>query len=174
MSVESVEKKILEIKKKIAGLEKDTENAKGPEAGKIQKDAQDSINKLKAKLKEKEDELQGLTIPEVTEKEVLQMIELAATSEEIGEIEDSFEEEIPDGIKKAVEDRRQELSAEPKNLKQYPELRWKKVTPEEVAKVQKEDLDRLKENPKALKDCRLVGYDEKKGIALIKPKKKQV
>lgn len=172
MSVEILESEILKIKKKIIGLKKDIQAARGPGADKIQAGAQESIGKLEVTLKKKEEELQGLRIPEVTEKEVLQMIEVAATSEEVGEIEDSFEDEIPDNIKKAIENRKQELSAEPKNLKQYPELRWKKATKEEVAEVQKEDLDIIKKNPKNLHKCRLVGYDEKKGIALIKPKVK--
>ena len=170
--VEIVEGEILEIKNKIKGLKKDIKDATGPEASKAQASAQESINKLGAKLKEKEAELEGLTASEVTEKEVLQMIEVAATVEEVDGIEGDFQEEIPDDIKKALENRKKELSAEPANLKQYPELRWKKVSAEEVTKIQKEDLELLKENPKALKDCRLVGYDEKKGIALIKPKKK--
>lgn len=172
MPVETTTKETLEIKKKIRGLEKDMKDAKGPEAGKVQKDAQDSIKKLKKTLKGKEDELEGLASPEVTEEEVLQMIEVAATSEEVGEIENSFEGEIPEDIKKVLDDRKQELSAEPKNSRQYPELRWKKVSDEEVAKVQKEDLALLKENPKNLHLCRLVGHDSKKGIALIKPKVK--
>ncbi len=172
MSAEIVENEILEIKKKIRGLKKDIKDAKGPEAGKIQKSSQEGIDKLKKKLKGKEDELEGFTASEVTEKEVLQMIEVAATSEEVGDIENSFEGEIPEDIKEVLENRKQELSAEPKNLKQYPELRWKKTSAEKVAKVQKEDLALLKENPKNLHLCRLVGHDAKKGIALIKPKKK--
>lgn len=172
MSEETLGKEIIETKKKISGLKNDIKKAKGPGASKIQAGAQESIGKLEVTLKQKEEELKGLTIPEVTEKEVLQMIEVAATSEEVGEIEDGFEGEIPDGIKEALEDRKQELSAEPKNLKTYPELRWKKTTKEEVADVQKEDLEIIKKNPKDLHKCRLVGYDEKRGVALIKPKVK--
>jgi len=158
MSEETVRNEIIETKKKIKGLEKDIKDAKGPGAGKVQKSAQDSVTRLKGDLKKKEVELQDLTVPEVSEKEILQMIEVAAVTEELGEIEDSFQEEVPESIKKALENRKQELSAEPKNLKQYPELRWKKATLEEVLKAQEEN--------------RLVGHDPKKGIALIKPKGK--
>ncbi|MCH8985789.1 MAG: hypothetical protein IIB04_04145, partial [Acidobacteria bacterium] len=56
------------------------------------------------------------------------------TVEEIDEIEQSFEDEIPEDIKEVLEDRKQELSAEPKNLSQYPELRWKKTDIKEVMK----------------------------------------
>lgn len=150
---------IIEVKKKIVGLKKDIKDATGTEAGKIQKSAQGSIDKLSKELKDKESELGTLKLPEVTDKEVLEMIEFAATVEEVDEIEGSFEDEIPDDIKEVIENRRNELSAETKNLVQYPELRWKKASIEEVMKAQDEG--------------RLVGHDPKKGIALIKPKKKQ-
>lgn len=163
MPEEILKKEILETKKKINGLEKDIKGAKGPGAGKLQKSAQDSIVRLKGDLKNKEIELQDLTIPEVGEKEILEMIEVAASSEEVGEIEDGFEGEVPKSIEEAIANRRQELSAGPKNLKQYPELRWKKTSLEEVLTVQKKDMALPPEKR------RLVGHDEKKGIALIKP-----
>ena len=160
-------KKLSKIRKKSMALKKTLKmqlgqrqarlNNQPKKASKTQQSAQESIKKLTDKLKAKEDEFESLSLPEVTENEVLVMIEVAATSEELGEIEDSFEGDIPEEIQKSIEDRKQEMSANPKNLKQYPELRWKKASIEEVMKAQKE--------------CRLVGHDPKKGIALIKPKK---
>ena len=167
--IEILRKDVIEDKKKIVGLKKDIKDAKGTEASKIQQSAQESIKNLTKGLQEKETELDSLTLPEANEEEVLQMIEIAATSEEVGEIEGSFEGEIPQNIQEAIEDRRQELSAGPKNLRQYPELRWKKTSLEEVMEVQKEDME-LPPGKQHL--ARLVGHDEKKGIALIKPKRK--
>lgn len=155
--INGLEEEVVGIKKKVSGLKKDIKDATGPEASKIQHSAQTSINKLTKQLKAKEDELESLKLPEVTENEVLEMIEFAAISEELDDIKDSFDGEIPEEIQKAIEDRKQEMSANPKNLKQYPELRWKKASIEEVMKAQEEG--------------RLIGHAPKKGIALIKPKK---